>query len=181
MFTRHICRTFRGTKMQKRRKRSFEGQTCKSHCLFELGKDCLRSSGHVCSWKIQERIKWMGIFWRSWSKRTFAWNCGIDFSISNFRYKARILSWVFLRFFDSSLICSFNGITWLSLINSQAGHDRPGVYSRPSTDRVSRFLPCGEKHERLRILSNHYMNIGYQNQIGRKDLNIKSSRSLGPR
>ena len=35
-----------------------------------------------------------------------------------------------------------------------------GQTDRGSTDRVSRFLPCGEKHERLRILSNHYMNTG---------------------
>ena len=165
MFTRHICRTFRGTKMQKRRKRSFEGQTCKSRLNSEKfqnfhlkarikfpekkwqlrlenenfgnsrtsadvslnfylnlarSKDCSRSPGSFTRGLNEfhgnhERIKLIGISWRLWSNRTLAWNCGIDFSISNFRYRARILSWKFFRFLVSSLTCkcSFTGITWL--------------------------------------------------------------------
>ena len=38
----------------------------------------------------------------------------------------------------------------------------------------SLFCLC-EKYERLRILSNHYMNIWHQNQIGRNDLNRNGS------
>ena len=53
-------------------------------------------------------VNWIGMFWRSWLKRTFAWNWGIDFSNSNFRKRALTLSWTFLRFLVSSFIYSLN-------------------------------------------------------------------------